>query len=163
VNEPLWTLLLKVVVAPIIAAGLASYITYLLSHRRFIKERWWDRKADAYGNIIGSLVQLIYWLEWRIGILEGLRDGHSKEAQKVPNEYEKARAQIERVAFEGDYVISTETANALSELVKTLELAPDKSENALGSWLGRLHGYHTAAKSCLEAIRAEARSDLRVK
>jgi hypothetical protein len=54
----LWELA-KVFVTALVAALLA----HLLSFRRFVAERWWDRKADAYGSIIGSLVSMIHLLD----------------------------------------------------------------------------------------------------
>jgi hypothetical protein len=65
-NEPLWVLLLKVFGGPLVSGLVAAGITYWFSRRRFIGERWWDRKADAYGSIIGGLVELVRWLEWQM-------------------------------------------------------------------------------------------------
>jgi hypothetical protein len=60
-GEALWEL-----VKVFLAALFASALTHLLTHRRFIQGRWWDRKNEAYGDIISSLVGLVRWLEWQM-------------------------------------------------------------------------------------------------
>jgi hypothetical protein len=48
----------------VFTAVLAALLTHLLSHRRFIQGQWWERKKEAYDDIISSLVGLIRSLEW---------------------------------------------------------------------------------------------------
>jgi hypothetical protein len=173
-NEPLWTFLLKLLFPPLSAAFLASYITYWLSHRRFIQERWWDRKADAYAKIIENLVALTYSLErwaryeWTELAGEEVLSPRAKEDyEAVPLEYEEVKARIERAATQGGYIISEKAANALSELIRQLRKAPEQSGFDVMSdwcnWINSLHDYSKAAHDCLQAMRDEARSDLRVK
>ena len=45
----------------IVAAVVTAVLTVRLSFRRFQAERWWDRKADAYANIIGALQHCIIY------------------------------------------------------------------------------------------------------
>jgi hypothetical protein len=153
----LWELV-KVIFAPILAAFLASYITYSLSHRRFIKERWWDRKADAYGNIIGSLVGLVHLYDFG-----KTRDGSYKlgELNALYSKYSEARARMELVATEGDYIISKKAADTLSEFMETLDPASDGFDS-MNHCMKCLWKCQEAAKSCLKVLRAEARSDLGV-
>jgi len=163
-NEPLWVLLLKVFGGPLVSGLVAAGITYWFSRRRFIGERWWDRKADAYGSIIGGLVELVRWLEWQMKYEERRwREPEykpSEEALKVIyDEYKKARDRIEWAAIEGDYVVTTKAANALAELVEVLKVGPGITTD----WWGWFDSCCGKAESCLEIVRAEARSDLRVK
>jgi len=168
-GEALWEL-----VKVFLAALLASTLTHLLTHRRFIQGRWWDRKADAYGSIIGSLVSmersLESWLELLLMIQRMIQRGEevpedlARGGHEIGREFGKARDRIARAAIEGDYIISGKVSDALGELLMKLpprrEL-PDDFESSkivvlLGDWLGALN-------SCLKVVRAEARSDLRVK
>jgi hypothetical protein len=171
-DEPLWAFLLKLLFPPLCAGFLASYVTYRLSHRRFILERWWDRKADTYAKIIGSLVALTYsldrWVEDETAELSGrkplLKTQRDDEVALI--EYEAVRTQLERAATEGDYIISEKAANALSELIRQLQKAPEWSDPGgpgWTDWINCIIGYSKAAHDCLQAMRDEARSDLRVK
>jgi hypothetical protein len=149
----------------VFTAVLAALLTHLLSHRRFIQGQWWERKKEAYDDIISSLVGLIRSLEWKREDEERFMTERgyepSQEVQKaVYREYKKARDQIERAVIEGDYVVTRKAANALGRLVEALE---DKRRvwysPAWCQWLDNRRG---TAESCLEILRAEARSDLRV-
>jgi len=167
-GEPLWAFLLKLLFPPLCAAFLASLVTYWLSRRRFILERWWDRKADTYAKIIGSLVALTYSLDRWIRYEEEKEfeeEGPSPRAEKEYEaafaEYDEVQTQIERAATEGDYIISEKAANALSQLVRQLRKRPE-----LPTWydfFGQLHTDLGVARNCLQTMRDEARSDLRVK
>jgi len=168
-DELSWAFWLQLLVPPLCAGFLASYITYQLSHRRFILERWWDRKADTYAKIIGSLVALTYSLDrwvWYEAATQFSEDEPSPKTQKdyevALAEYEEVRTRIERAATEADYVISEKAANALSRLIKQLRKAPEEPDNWY-SWFECLQGHLEAARDCLQAMRGEARADLRVK
>lgn len=161
-GEALWEL-----VKVFLAALFASTLTHLLTHRRFIQGRWWDRKDKAYGDIISSLVGLIRSLEWQKRAEErwGTEPEYEppEEVRKaVLGECKEARDRIERAVVEGDYVVTRKAANALAELVEALEVGLPK----VGYWTQFWHWFGDRcemAKSCLEFVRCEARSDLGVK
>jgi len=170
-NESLWILLLKVFGGPLVSGLVAAGITYWLSRRRFIGERWWDRKADAYGNIVGALATMERYFKSSQEILMAVekivRSGEDvpkdmeERTKGMASEFDKARDSIERAVAEGDYVISREVSGALSEFLgrfPDFEKPPSMSE--LVSWSRILSD---ATRSCLEVVRAEARSDLQVK
>ena len=170
--EPWWVFVLKVFGGPLLSGLVAAWITYWLSRRRFIGERWWDRKADAYGSIIGSLVELMHSLDVMIeqhGFRRELGTKDFDEAYEVGEAgYREIVARLERVVTEGDYVISRKAASALSEFIVGLATAgPDRIPdfgNPFDDWLGdHLRERRDVVRSYLEAIRAEAQSDLRVK
>lgn len=170
--EPWWVLVLKVFGGPLVSGLVAAGITYWLSRRRFIGERWWDRKADAYGSIIGGLVRLMHSLDVMIQQHGYRREfggedfNEAYEASKA--EYDEIVARLERTVTEGDYVISRKAASALSGLVVGLATAgldrvPDFGD-PFDDWLGdTLREKRELVRSSLEAIRAEAQSDLQVK
>ena len=166
-GEPLWVLALKVFGGPLVSGLVAAAITYWLSRRRFIGERWWDRKADAYGSIIGSLVAMVLLLDSWIEI-ECRSSGRLGPGRELIDEYRRFQREVERVATEGDYVISRKASSALAELVKVLRqvvapgLDPSGPDVALFI-LKDLGVRRSEIWSCLEVIRDEAKSDLRVK
>lgn len=154
-GEALWEL-----VKVFLAALVASALTHLLTHRRFIQGRWWDRKADRYENIVGSLVSMIHSLDSWIRAQEP--DGR-EIGKEVIEEYYGVRDQVERVVTEGDYIVSGRTSVALSKLVEALKREPEEPIVSAWSWWDCLKGYRSAVESCLEVVRAEAKSDLRIR
>jgi len=162
-------------VITLVAAGLAfvaSLVAAMVSHynarfRRFALEKWWERKAEAYAEVIRSLVTLIYSLDRWIRHEYALRTDQEyeppPEAQKtIYNEYKEVRTKIERAAIEGNYVLSGKAANALSELIKQLRKEPIWPVT-WDSLVDCLQGHFKAAQDCLKAVRGEARSDLLLK
>jgi hypothetical protein len=183
-GEALWEL-----VKVFLAALFASTLTHLLTHRRFIQGRWWDRKADAYGDIIGALVSVVYFLKASISVgtyaIKGLEGSEISESvlkrraervDEVVTEVSKAMDEVRRAVIEGDYVISRRAAGALSEFMERCSSLGFKGiESHPSAWnkasllrdarelVSALSAWSDATKSCLEIVRAEARSDLRVK
>jgi hypothetical protein len=157
-EDSLWAFWLKLLVPPFSAAFIASYVTYWLSHRRFIRERWWDRKADAYSRIIGSLVSYLLSLDQWIP-LEADPLLHEvfeeKEGPEIRQKYREARAQVWRAATEEDYIVSKKAADALLKLFK-LDSEPQSK------LLDVLQKEQKSARNCLTTIRDEARRDLGV-
>jgi len=143
-----------------LAALLASILTHWLTHRRFIQGRWWDRKADRYENIVGSLVSMIHSLDSWIRAQE---PDEREMGEEVIKEYYEVRDQVERIVTEGDYIISERASAALSELVEVLKQEPEGPIVSAWSWWNYLKDYRSAVESCLEVMRAEAKSDLRVR
>ena len=159
----------------IIAAGLAfiaSLVAAIVSlynarFRRFVLGKWWERKADAYGEVVGSLVALKYssdrWVRTELRERSDEEYSPPPELQKtIRAEYEEARIRIERAAIEGDYFLSRKSAEALSMLIKQLSQGPERPVTWY-SWFDSLHMHRKAAQDCLNAVRDEARVDLRVK
>ena len=46
------------IIKSLLIAAVASWITVKLSLRKFYTEKWWERKAQAYSEIIGSLARM---------------------------------------------------------------------------------------------------------
>jgi len=170
-NELLKSFIENVVFTAILAGGVASFITHWQSRRQFIQERWWNRKADAYAEIIENLVALTYSLErWR----------EYEEQEFIPNsplpqkpkedfetarsEYQESMTRLERAVYQGDYIVSINVAETLKELIKQLEEHPYDTSGFDGSvkWINDLGVRFVAAQDCLQVVRDEARSDLRV-
>ena len=166
-GEALWEL-----VKVFLAALFASALTHLLTHRRFIQGRWWERKADAYSDIIGALVNMRLALRGSLNVMvkaeriegrgESIPEDVVQSASRFSSKFGEARDRIERAAIEGDYIISSRVSEALSELLGNF---PGRVEGGADvSELKRLVQYWDGAtKSCLEVVRAEARSDLSVR
>jgi len=160
----------------LIAAGLAfiaSLVATIVSIynarlRRFALERWWERKAQAYAEVVGSLVSLTYSLDrWQDDEYEVIKDGQNGVSEDVKNEviaeYNKALARIERAATEGNYILSEKAAKTLSDFLKKLRENSNREYTGWVDWYSALVQNFEAAKDCLNILRDEAKKDLQVK
>ena len=43
------------IISGVAIAGLSSWITVQLSQRQFRTEKWWEMKATAYSNLLGTI------------------------------------------------------------------------------------------------------------
>jgi len=156
VTESIWILLLKVLGAPLIAAGIASFIAYKLAYRRFMTERWWERKADAYSNILSCLSEMQFTLERWIDELETGRRISEDYMKDLNKTYFKAKAAVVSAASTGAYIISEDSAKLLSILKKESE---KESDDFYGDISDDLH----AVENCIKNLRECAKKDLGVK
>jgi hypothetical protein len=104
-------------IAPgIISAIIGSYLAAKWSLKKFYSEKWWDRKDQAYTEIIGALYDVIQYCE----ILKedyGQGTGYSKEKQsELAANYTAAYWKIKRATDIGAFVISESAQEILKEL-----------------------------------------------
>lgn len=125
---------------------------------RLYADKWWDRKEQAYSEIVGSLTSLTYALErW---VDAQVRHVTSEEyLGTIRDEHERAKQRVQMAAIRGSYAVSQRTAGALSRLIKQLE----ETEQRNTTMFDVLDEHWAASKACLEVVRAEAESDLRAR
>jgi hypothetical protein len=99
-------------VAALLGVVLGALPTYFIArsqHRmalkRLLVDKWWDRKEQAYSEIVGSLTSLTYslqrWLDAQV------RHITSEEALRpIRDEHARATQQVQMVAIKGSYAIS---------------------------------------------------------
>jgi hypothetical protein len=147
----------------ILATSLAALLGHWLIHRRFILGQWWEQQNEAYSDIIDNLVAMKLMLDSWIERLN--RGGWAGE--EIWPEYHRARGEVECVVVAGDYVVSRKTTETLAELIELLKavVAPGLDPQTLGASLlmESLKMYRSRVESCLEVVRGEAKSDLRVR
>lgn len=144
----------------LVVSIISPYITVKLSMKRFYSQKWWERKAGAYSDIIESLSLLKFSLsEW----LTELEDGRSyiDEYQKKLREYySKSREHIHKVAATGSYIVSEDTTKVLTNLLREF----DKNDpGPQGDYYKTLEKDYKAVRDCIEEINKFAKIDLHVK
>ena len=109
------------VVVNAISILLASWLTVRLALRRFYTEKWWERKVQAYSEIIGSLAKMrICFDKWFDEDIE-LRKVSPEARKRVNEEYASARRVIENAEAVGSFIISEEAAKVLGSFLKELQ------------------------------------------
>ncbi len=141
----------------IFIAAVSSWITVQLSLRKFRREKWWERKADAYANVIEALHYSKQFSEEHFeAAIKGREISPDKDAE-LRAEAKKANAEISRVASMGAFLLDDKAINRLALL--------GREENEAGNttdWYEYLEGDLKATSSCLDDIIKIAKADLKV-
>ena len=149
--------ILLALVPSLIVSILTAYVTVRLSMRQFYSQRWWEKKAEAYSQIIEHLSYLLFYFgEW---YSEGINEKQLKEddKQKLWIAYGKAKESITKAAATGAYIVSGDTATTLAKLLRDLERTDPK-----GDWIGDIDRCYGAVKMSLDEIKEHANSDLQL-
>ena len=156
-NEILQRILIPLFPA-LVASIITAIVTVKLSMKQFYSQRWWERKADIYSKLIERLSYLKYYYSDDIDFILGARtppgDGKASfEAQQQSIIF------LEGIVAMGEYLISKETADALSELLlKIREIQPSPGDHERE--LEILHNNIASLKHCIERIKDYAKDDL---
>lgn len=149
-------IILTALIPALIVSIITAFITVKLSLRQFRSQRWWEKKAEAYSQIIEHLSYLQYyfgeWFEEGVGTKK-IGDEYRK---RLSEGYQKARESIEKASASGAYIVSEDTITALSKLLRELEKTDQN-----GDWVGDLGQHYGAVKECIKKIRDYAKSDLK--
>jgi len=100
----------------IVTAILASYLATKWSLRKFYSEKWWQRKENAYIEIIDALYDLIQYCETQKEDY-GSGTGYSEcKIKKFRERYNRAFWEIKKTTDIGAFVVSSQAATILKEL-----------------------------------------------
>ncbi|MBU4509720.1 hypothetical protein KJ830_01600 [bacterium] len=137
---------------------ITAYITVHLSMKQFYSQRWWEKKVEAYSNIIEHLSYLQYYLgEWfDKGVHE--KELSSSDKERLSEGYRQARESITKTAAIGAFIVSDDTATALEILLRELEKKDQK-----GDWVGDINRCYGSVKECIAKIREHAKKELQRK
>ena len=120
----------------------------------FERQAWWQRKADAYSQIIDALVELQYFFGRWIDTYELGKDLDSETREDLNKVHLQAKKHLTKAVFSGEYIVSDDTASALEELLRELEKS--YPENLFRE----LEESYVAVKECIARIRECAKADL---
>ena len=148
-----WALdLVRLVIVGLAAGLFASY----RSNRDFRRQRWWERKADAYTRIIDGLSELVeYYRSHYLREIEGgdFTDEHEKDLEQW---WRKSHVEIMKAANAGAFLISGTAEEALKEF------RDSKPPTDMGFFLMVEHDF-SAAENCLKKLVECSKQDLKVR
>ncbi|MCW8865909.1 MAG: hypothetical protein OQK22_13530 [Colwellia sp.] len=147
----------KLIVQIIISVG-AAFLAAWLANRRFRNEKWWERKADAYANLIEAL----HDMKWPSGEHFDAEIEHRKLSKEYSEdlwaEFKEARRNIWRIAETSSFVVSSEVLVAVQDMEKALS----KARNA-DSWFEHLDEQWGAVDDCIKKIKEIGKKELSIK
>lgn len=146
--------------SPVVAAvvvGVFSIFTVFLPLSRFRSERWWERKAAAYTEIIECLHTLTEY--YAAAILS--EENHFKENLerhvKMFEEQKTAREKLRKAANIGAFVITKRAAYTLLDLLHHLDAIK------AGSMLEHFKQGQALVDQAIIDLKVEARDDLKTR
>lgn len=149
--------MLIALIPALVVSVVTAIITVRLSLSQFHSERWWDKRAEAYSQIMEQLSYLIYyhqaWMDEDLGLSK--MSGNKKlELQK---RYNKTWEDLTRVAAMGSYIVSADTSAAVEDLLKK----SGKTDMEPDFW-NMLWNRYTAVQKCIDIVRDDAKKSLGV-
>lgn len=155
-TEHLLTLFASVLafIASVIAAAVSIYNARF---RRFARERWWERKVEAYNRIIDALSGFVYYYEEHYDAEIDRRDLTESHKKEIDEHWRKGYAEVKRATAVGAFLISPAAEAALQKMWQEKGKGVDPSD-----WFGLIESDYVAARDCLRAVVEAARNDLRV-
>lgn len=104
------------ILSGLVIAVVTSIVSVHLSLRRFYSQRWWERKAEAYSEIMDSL----YHMKWKLEI-QFDEAAMQKQASKKTNEYvsglsAKAIQRLQKAESFGTFIISEKAVKSLADI-----------------------------------------------
>lgn len=96
-------------------AVVTAWVTVRLSLKRFRSERLWERKYDAYAEILNALSQQLRLATYLAKDLTGTA-GQSKRGQRLREGHEQAAARLSNAAAVGGFILPGRVAERIDRL-----------------------------------------------
>lgn len=104
---------------------IAAFLAARWAVSRMIQEKWWERKEQAYREIIESLYDLMHYSD--LCADQHLTQGHANPTEELAQKYRQAHWRIEKATDIGGFVISDEATKVLQELRSRPKLRWDEN------------------------------------
>lgn len=145
------------IIVGIIIAAVSSFLTVQLSLKRYRTEKWWEKRAETYTNILGLLHDAKEFSEENMEADLAGRELTEQEDKDLRARSTVCTNEIYRAMDMGQFYFSPE---AIARLKKYKKESSEAGMN--GDWNTYLVEDFDAAESCLKDIIKIAKSDLRV-
>lgn len=152
----------KLIIPGILIAVVTSFLTVRLAIRQFYAQKWWERKQEAYSEIMEALFRFQrYHRRWMY--IEGKSMPVSNEhAVNLGQEYDDAVGKLEKAAAIGAYIISDEAAALIDTVLREENRLLQEMVNERISSMEYFSGSKQAIDTCIATLRDVAKRDLRV-
>ena len=137
-------------------AFMASVIAAIVSiynarFKKYVQQKWWDRKVQAYERIIEALSSLVYYYEEVVRAEEEKRELRSEIGEHWASSY----SEIKKATVIGSFLISKDAEAALQKFW-------DNKDSSIhtNDWYSRYESDYIAAKECLKSFVEVAKRDV---
>ena len=146
----------------LISSIIVAFLTVKLTVKKFITEKWWEKKASAYDDLIENLAELqncaYKWVDYYQSILvSGVEKRLSKEEiEKLRQENIKLTEAIRKISMAGSFMISNEAVRELNKLLSNINAITGEDP-----WED-INKEYSYIMDCITDIRAIAKKDLSI-
>ncbi|MDR4520932.1 MAG: hypothetical protein R3E36_10105 [Nitrosomonas sp.] len=139
-------------------AVVGAFLAAHLATRRFRSEKWWERKAAAYSELVEALHHMKWYSSEHIDAAMENRWLAKEDKDEYWKQYKEARRNVWRIADASAFLVSPK----VHEAIVTLERALGEARNA-DWWLEHAEQEYAAIQKCLVRVKELARHELGVK
>lgn len=140
-----------------IAVG-GAFLAAHLATRRFRSEKWWERKATAYSDLVEALHRMKWYPSEHIDAAIVGRELDKDDRDDYWKQYKEARRNVWRIADASAFLVSPKVHDAIVEMEREL----GEARNA-DWWLEHAEQQYAAIQKCLVRVKDLARQELGVK
>ena len=139
----------------VVTAVITAVVTVRLSLHNFYSQKWWEKQAEVYSEILASLAHMQVSSEYEFDSSVGFPS--TEEQKKIQSErWRKSKARIEQITNIGAFIISETVHEHLVVLQKKLEANKEKTD-----WHLVIESELTAVRKAIKAIRECAKRELK--
>jgi len=149
-------------------ATVTSLLTVRLALWRFHSEKWWERKAELYSRSVEALFDMhSYNRQWLEDFLEDrepsekpsvAKEERKKHLECLWSRFQKADAEVQKIAVIGAFIVSDAIADDLAQLTKANRTAEEEFQYGDAGEVVR--NCLKATENCLARVREHAKEDL---
>lgn len=147
----------KFILQAAISLGGAFLAAYL-SAKRFRTEKWWERKAVVYNELIDALHKMKWPSSEHMDAELEERKIPEDESKSQWEEFKAARRNVWRIADSAAFLVPEQVLEAVKEMERDLAKATSAE-----SWFEDLDGQYCAINKCLASIKKIGCRELGVK
>ena len=156
---PDWILdIVKVVLPGLVIAIVTSIITVRLSLRRFYAEKWWEKKHQAYAQLLEALHHLKKYALEHLDAEELHQEIPERKKKELEKNWKIFSHEFDKLYDLASFQLSSKAVEILDEYDKKKKDA--ENSDSLYEWID---SDAAAAIECLKKLSAEAKSDLKIK
>lgn len=136
---------------------LGVWLSVKLALRKFVDEKWWERKAEAYEKVISALYYSFRYYDEELHNQSGRNAPAKRTMDEILERSQKGDQDIIEAMTLGTLKLSQETIERLQEFRSNQEKATQAK-----SWTDHLMMAYDAHRGCLNDVIALAKKDLRI-
>jgi len=132
------------------------WVAWWTATTHYYRQRWWERKAQAYSDLVAALTTLL-----QLDLAEhdetlGLALFNDEMKKAMRAKYHQSKEVIEAIGFSEGFLVNRETALA----IRKFRIDLDKFDTA--DHLSTVEKNMTATRECIKAVTAQAKIDLKI-
>ena len=141
-------------------AVIASRITVWFAFRRFVSEKLWEKRAEAYGAILEALHDMKRAYDEDLNAYERGREIPERQKEELHRKYQEGKHELNRRVEVEQFFLSDNLLTEISALNKNLKNAGAAES---GDWYLRIEESWVAIDGAQKKIRGIAKDHLAVR